>query len=189
MNTRRERTRAAMPARRRVLSVGMVAIAAIAIASRAAAQTNMIANGGMETIAGSGISEWHLQKPADATAAIQSVESPVKSGKRALALRGQGLWMSAGSSPIQINPANSYRASAWIRTKKGHARIQINYWAAEKWFGASDGLQRITKDEWQHASVESDPKKFSGVTRLSVGIVSDGPDVEVYVDDVVLTRR
>lgn len=173
----------------RVLTVGVLALAAIATPFKAVAQTNMIANGSMEMVSGSAVSEWHLQKPTEATAAIQSVEMPVKGGKRALALQGQGLWMSASSSATPINPANSYRASAWIRTKKGHARIQINYWAAEKWLGASDGLQRIRKDEWQHVSVESDPNKFSGVTRLSIGIVSDGPDVEVYVDDVVMTAR
>jgi len=178
-----------MGAGRRVLTVGVAALAAIAIAPSAGAQTNMIPNGNMEMVSGSTISEWHLQKPTDATGAIQSVEMPVKGGKRALALQGQGLWMSAISSPTPINPANPYRASAWIRTKKGHARIQINYWAADKWLGASEGLQRITKDEWQHVSVESDPNKFSGVTRLSVGIVSDGPDVEVFVDDVVMTTR
>ena len=178
-----------MLASRRVLTVGVVAFIAIASSSKADAQTNIIQNGDMELVSGSAISEWHLQKATDAIAAIRSVEVPVKGGKRALALQGQGPWMSAGSSPASINPANSYRASAWIRTKKGHARIQINYWAAGKWLGASDGLQRITKDEWQRVSVESDPNKFSGVTRLSVGIVSDGPDVDVYVDDVVMTVR
>ncbi|MGQ0752670.1 MAG: hypothetical protein ACT4PS_19285 [Betaproteobacteria bacterium] len=178
-----------MRASHRVLTVGGIAIAAIAIAGEVGAQANVLANGNMEMVSGGAISGWQLQKPAEATASIQSVETPVKSGKRALALRGQGPWMSVGSPSMQINAASPYRASAWIRTKKGHARIQINYWAAEKWLGASDGVQRITKDEWQQVSVESDPNRFSGVTRLSVGIVSDGPDVEVYVDDVVMTTR
>jgi hypothetical protein len=178
-----------MSVSRPVLTVGAAALAAIAISSNVGAQTNIVPNGNMEIVSETAISDWNLQKPTDATAAIRSVETPVKSGGRALALQGRGQWMSASSSSTPINPANSYRASAWIRTRKGHARIQINYWAADKWLGASDGLQRITTDEWQHVSVESDPTKFSGVTRLSVGNVSDGPDVEVYVDDVVMTAR
>ena len=170
------------------LTAGLVTLA-LSASSIAGAQTNMISNGNMEIVSESAISGWHIHKPADANGVVQSVGMPVKSGERALVLQGQGTWMSAGSSRIPIHPAKSYRASAWILTKRGHARIQINYWAEDKWLGASDGLQRITKDQWQQVSVESDPQEFSGVTRLSVSVVSDGPAVEVYVDDVVMTVR
>ena len=153
----------------------------------ALAPTNLVRNGGMEAGSGNVISEWRIDKAADAFGTIRGVEMPAKSGERALLLQGRGLWLSANGSPTPINPSKTYRASAWIRTKRGHARIQINYWADDKWLGASDGLQRIVKDEWQQASVESDPTKFPGVTRLHVGIVSDGPNVEVYVDDVVMS--
>ena len=171
----------------RVAVVGLVALAIVAIAASAWAQTNMVLNGNMEVVSGNVVSGWRVDKPTDATGGIRSVEMPVKSGKRALLLKGRGLWLSANASPAPISPANSYRASAWIRVKKGHARIQINYWTENKWLGASDGLQRITNDEWQHVSVESDSNKFPDVTHLHIGIVADGPDVEVYVDDVAMT--
>jgi hypothetical protein len=152
---------------------------------KARGQANLVVNGDMEIFSGTEVVGWSVHKPAGATAAIHSVETPVKSGRRSLVLKGQGPWMSAISSKAPV-VEGTYRASAWVRTTKGHARIQINHWAGERWAGATDGTERHTINEWRLLSVETDMSRLAGVTQLSVGIVSDGREIEVYADEVVL---
>ena len=133
--------------------------------------------------------DWRVQKAEGATASVSQVDAPGRSGRHALLLKGTGQWMSANSPQVQVDPARTYRASAWIRARIGHAYVQIDYWAEGRWLGAGRGAQRIVTDEWQEVKVESDPRRLPQATHFSVGIVSDGPAVEVYAEDVRLIRQ
>lgn len=166
------------------MSLGILAAVAGPLAE---AQTNMIVNGDMEIVSKDAIPGWQVSKPQDATSAIHSVESPVKKGKRALLLEGHGPWMSCSSEQIQVKAGTTYLAGAWIRTRKGQAYIQIDHWEDGKWVGSVKAPLRVVKDEWTQVSVESDSHRYPSATHLSAAITSDGPDVEVYVDEVMMT--
>lgn len=157
------------------------------IAATLAAETldNLIKNGDLEDASLSG---WHISKPDDATCELQSVDTPVKGGKKALLLQGKGPWMSAYTAKVAVNSKATYKASAWIRTKKGHAYIEITHWENDKWLGTRKAQQRVVNDEWSEMSIETDQEKMPSTTHLSVGITSDGPDVEVYIDDVLMAE-
>lgn len=163
--------------------VGIAIFATLSISFSEERQTNMAVNGDMEITTVSG---WTVNKPGDAACAIIGVDTPTKKGKYALLLKGTGAWMSANSEQVSINSGAKYRATAWVRTKKGHARIQFDHFENGKWLGSQSDTLRVVKDAWTQVSVESDPEKYPNATHVSIGIVSDGPDVEVYVDDVVM---
>lgn len=166
-----------------ILTVGITIFSTLSSAFSEEKGTNLIVNGDMEITTVSG---WTVNKPGDAVCVIACVDTPTKNGKFALLLKGTGAWMSANSAQVSINSEARYRATAWIRTKKGQAHIQFDHFANGKWLGSHSDMLRTVKDEWTLVSVESDPGKYPNATHVSIGIVSDGPDVEVYVDDVVM---
>ncbi|GEM_PF-6466449 len=164
-----------------ILFLGTIIVTALA----AEPVDNLIKNGDIEDASLSG---WQVSKPDDATCELQSVNSPVKSGKKALLLHGSGPWMSAYTAKVAVKSNGTYHASAWIRTKKGHAYIEITHWENDKWLGTRKAQQRVINDEWTEMRIESDQTKMPTTTHLSVGITSDGPDVEVYIDDVSMSE-
>jgi hypothetical protein len=166
------------------------ALVAILVASSGkGSQGNLVVNGDMELESNNTVSSWKMSKPPEAKCAISSVKAPIKEGTRALSLKGQGAWMSCFSEVIPVNSGAAYTAEAWIRVKQGHACVQLDYWEKEKWLGSTKAPERATKDEWTRQTLKSETGKYPTATHISVAITSDGPEVDIFVDEVSLTEK
>lgn len=152
-------------------------------------QGNLIVNGDMELESNNAVSSWKVSKPPEAKGAMVSVKAPIKEGTRALSLKGQGAWMSCCSEVIPVRSGAAYTAEAWIRVKQGHAYVQLDYLEKEKWLGSTKGPERATKEEWTRQTLKSELGKYSSATHISVTVTSDGPEVDIFVDEVSLTEK
>jgi hypothetical protein len=149
-------------------------------------ETNLLADGGFELVAGESPTGWGLSQPPGGTIRRVRRSVPVREGWSSMQLVGRAAWTSsdAGTS-LPLDRAKRYTLTGWARARLGKARIKINYMKDGMWLGHTTSPD-AAGNQWQQLTVIGEPDKFPEATRISAGANCSGPDVDALFDGFVL---
>lgn len=153
-----------------------------------AGEGNLIPNADLEAWVDDNVVCWFKGFPKDGKIALGRGDEKAVEGSSCLRMSGQSPWASANSATVQLDKAKRYRATAFVRVRKGTAQLQIGYFDGGKWIGSSDTAS-VAPGGWTGLMLDADLSKFENTAWINVAVVASGGDFDVLVDDVTLVER
>lgn len=155
------------------------------LTARPAPVENLLPDGGFEFNLGDSPARYTLNQSKGGTVRMLRRTLPVRDGWYALQLVGKGDWAVADGQSIPVEPGKKYVLTGWARARSGKAFVRFTY-LGDKGYLGNTMSEPVTSNEWTQVTVNWEPEKYPGITRLTAGAHVSGGEVDAIFDGFVL---